>query len=104
MAWIRELEYIRGFAALAVIAVHISMNFTLIPVVGLPGLLNAFIYIVAHFAVPVFIFMSGWVLALRYSGAYCSGPTTGAGPGRSSPHTSSSLPSTSSYRWRARYA
>lgn len=70
MAWIRELEYIRGFAALAVIAVHISMNFTLIPVVGLPGLLNAFIYIVAHFAVPVFIFMSGWVLALRYSGAY----------------------------------
>ncbi len=70
VAWIREVEYIRGFAALAVIAVHISMNFTLIPMVNLPGLLNAFIYIIAHFAVPVFIFMSGRVLALRYPDAY----------------------------------
>ncbi len=70
VAWIRELEYLRGFAALAVIAVHVSMNFTQIPAVNLPGLLNVFIYITAHFAVPVFIFISGWVLALRYSGAY----------------------------------
>ena len=70
VVWIRELEYLRGFAALAVIAVHISMNFTQFPAVNLPGLLNLFIYITAHFAVPVFIFISGWVLALRYSGAY----------------------------------
>jgi len=53
-----------------VIAVHISMHFTLIPAVNLPGLLNLFVYITAHFAVPVFIFISGWVLAVRYSGAY----------------------------------
>ena len=70
VVWIRELEYLRGFAALAVIAVHISMNFTRIPAVNLPGLLNLFVYITAHFAVPVFVFISGWVLALRYSGAY----------------------------------
>jgi peptidoglycan/LPS O-acetylase OafA/YrhL len=70
VVWIRELEYLRGFAALAVIAVHISMHFTRIPAVNLPGLLNLFVYITAHFAVPVFIFISGWVLAVRYSGAY----------------------------------
>ncbi|NLA31022.1 MAG: hypothetical protein GX880_04290, partial [Methanomicrobiales archaeon] len=28
VVWIRELDYLRGFAALAVIAVHISMHFT----------------------------------------------------------------------------
>lgn len=70
VVWIREIEYLRGFAALAVIAVHSSMNFTLLPAVNLLGLLNVFVYITAHFAVPVFIFISGWVLALRYSGAY----------------------------------
>jgi peptidoglycan/LPS O-acetylase OafA/YrhL len=73
VAWIREIEYLRGFSALAVIAVHISMNFTLIPAVNLLALLNVFVYIAAHFAVPVFIFISGWVLAARYSGEY-SGP------------------------------
>jgi len=70
VVWIRELDYLRGFAALAVIAVHISMHFTLFPGVSLPALLNAFVYVAAHFAVPVFIFISGWVLALRYSGEY----------------------------------
>ena len=70
VVWIRELDYLRGFAALAVIAVHISMHFTLFPGVSLPALLNAFVYVAAHFAVPVFIFISGWVLTLRYSGEY----------------------------------
>ncbi len=70
VVWIRELDYLRGFAALAVIAVHISMHFTLFPGVSLPALLNAFVYVAAHFAVPVFMFISGWVLALRYSGEY----------------------------------
>ena len=60
----------RGFAALAVIAVHVSMNYTRIPEVNLLALTNVFIYIVAHFAVPVFIFISGWVLAARYLGEF----------------------------------
>ena len=46
------------------------MNFTRFPVVNPPGLLNVFVSIAAHVAVPVFIFISGRVLALRYSGAY----------------------------------
>ncbi len=70
VVWFREIEYLRGFAALAVIAVHVSMNFTRIPGVNLLALLNVTVYILAHFAVPVFIFISGWVLAARYTGAY----------------------------------
>lgn len=70
MVWFREVEYMRGFAALAVVAVHISMNYTRIPAVNLLALVNVFIYVAAHFAVPVFIFISGWVLAARYSGDY----------------------------------
>ena len=60
----------RGFAALAVIAVHVSMNYTRIPDVNLLALTDVFIYITAHFAVPVFIFISGWVLAARYLGEF----------------------------------
>ncbi|BBL68975.1 acyltransferase 3 [Methanoculleus chikugoensis] len=63
----------RGVAALAVIAVHVSMNYTRIPAVNLLALLDVFIYISAHFAVPVFIFVSGWVLAARYAGDYSPG-------------------------------
>ncbi|HOI12332.1 MAG TPA: acyltransferase [Methanoculleus sp.] len=70
MVWFFEVGYLRGFAALAVIAVHVSMNFTLIPGVTLLALANVFVYVVTHFAVPVFIFISGWVLAARYSGDY----------------------------------
>jgi peptidoglycan/LPS O-acetylase OafA/YrhL len=70
VVWFREVEYMRGFAALAVIAVHVSMNYTRIPAVNLLALLDVFIYIAAHFAVPVFIFVSGWVLVARYAGDY----------------------------------
>ncbi|KUL05640.1 MAG: Acyltransferase 3 [Methanoculleus marisnigri] len=70
MVWFREVEYLRGFAALAVIAVHVSMNYTRIPDVNLLALLDVFVYIAAHFAVPVFIFISGWVLAARYVDDY----------------------------------
>ena len=70
MVWFAEVGYLRGFAALAVIAVHVSMNYIRVPVVNLLALTNAFIYIVAHFAVPVFLFISGWVLAARYTGDF----------------------------------
>ncbi|WP_235808109.1 acyltransferase [Methanoculleus horonobensis] len=73
VVWFREVEYMRGFAALAVIAVHVSMNYTRIPAVNPLALLDVFIYIAAHFAVPVFIFVSGWVLAARYAGDYSPG-------------------------------
>jgi len=70
VVWFREVEYMRGIAALAVIAVHVSMNYTRIPDVNLLALTNVFIYIAAHFAVPVFVFISGWVLAARYTGDF----------------------------------
>lgn len=70
VVWFAEVGYLRGFAALAVIAVHVSMNYIRVPVVNLLALTNAFIYIAAHFAVPVFLFISGWVLAARYTGDF----------------------------------
>ncbi|WP_305066649.1 acyltransferase [Methanoculleus sp.] len=70
VVWFKEVEYLRGFAALAVIAVHVSMNYTRVPGVNLLALLDVTVYILAHFAVPVFIFISGWVLAARYFGEY----------------------------------
>lgn len=70
MVWFFEVEYLRGLAALAVIAVHVSMNYTRIPGVNLLALVNVVVYVVAHFAVPVFIFISGWVLGARHSGEY----------------------------------
>ena len=60
----------RGFAAIAVIAVHVSMNFARIPDVNLLALTNVLVYILAHFAVPVFVFISGWVLAARFYREY----------------------------------
>ena len=70
MVWFFEVEYLRGLAALTVIAVHVSMNYTRIPGVNLLALVNVVVYVVAHFAVPVFIFISGWVLGARHSGEY----------------------------------
>jgi len=70
VVWFREVEYLRAFAALAVIAVHVSMNYTRIPDVNLLALFDVFVYVAAHFAVPVFIFISGWVLAARYVDDY----------------------------------
>jgi surface polysaccharide O-acyltransferase-like enzyme len=70
VVWIRELEFLRAFAILAVVAVHVSMFFTSIPDVNLLAVLNAGIFVTAHFAVPIFIFVSGLVLATRYRGGY----------------------------------
>jgi surface polysaccharide O-acyltransferase-like enzyme len=70
MVWVREIEYLRGFAALAVIAVHVSMFFTRIPEVSPIAIANAGVYVTTHFAVPIFVFISGCVLAIRYTGAY----------------------------------
>ncbi|MDN7025623.1 acyltransferase [Methanoculleus sp. FWC-SCC1] len=69
-ARIGELEYLRGFAILAVIVVHVSVFFTEAARVDALAAVNLALYIVMHFAVPLFLFISGFVLALRYSGTY----------------------------------
>lgn len=71
---IPEIELLRGFAILGVIAIHAMVGNT----AGFSGLrsvtslmaLTVLIDRVAHFAVPLFILLSGAVLAVRYYGDF----------------------------------
>ncbi|MDY9926371.1 acyltransferase [Methanosarcina sp.] len=64
---IEEIDYLRGFAILAVIAIHTSGNFTKISNINLLLIINVIIDVFSHFAVPLFIFISGFVLSLNYN-------------------------------------
>ncbi|RXE57371.1 hypothetical protein ABH15_04610 [Methanoculleus taiwanensis] len=70
VARIGEIEYLRGFAILAVVAVHVSAFFTEVARFDTLAAVNLGVYIATHFAVPLFLFISGFVLTLRYQGTY----------------------------------
>jgi peptidoglycan/LPS O-acetylase OafA/YrhL len=61
-----EIEYLRGFAILAVLAIHTSSNLIHIQNVNLLLITNVVIDVFSHFAVPLFIFISGFVLPIKY--------------------------------------
>ncbi len=61
-----EIEYLRGVAILAVLAIHTSSNFIHIQNLNLLLITNVIIDVFAHFAVPLFIFISGFVLPIKY--------------------------------------
>ncbi len=67
---IKELDYLRGFAILAVIMIHTSAYFTtvgsLTKVTGVMLFIDEF----AHYAVPLFISISGFVLYYNYSSKF----------------------------------
>jgi surface polysaccharide O-acyltransferase-like enzyme len=65
-----EIDYLRGFAILAVIAIHTSANFTNIKDINLLLIVNVIVDVFSHFAVPLFIFISGFVLSLKYKGLF----------------------------------
>jgi peptidoglycan/LPS O-acetylase OafA/YrhL len=65
-----EIDYLRGFAILAVIAIHTSARFTDIPKINMLLIINVIIDIFSHFAVPSFLFISGFVLSLKYKGSF----------------------------------
>lgn len=67
---IEEIDYLRGFAILAVIAIHTSANFAEIRDINLLLIINVIIDVFSHFAVPSFIFISGFVLSLIYNGQF----------------------------------
>lgn len=67
---ILEIDYLRSFAILAVIAIHVSAGFTAIPNINALMIVNVYIDIFSHFAVPLFIFISGFVLYLKYQRDY----------------------------------
>lgn len=61
-----QIELLRGFAILGVLMIHTSMHFRSSNQVDVLVLTNIVIDIVAHFAVPLFIFISGFTLFMNY--------------------------------------
>lgn len=66
---IGEVDYLRRFAVLAVIAIHTSSNSQILNL-NLLLIVNLIIDVFSHFAVPLFIFISGFVLSLNYRGLF----------------------------------
>lgn len=64
--WISELDFLRAFAVLAVIMIHTAAKFKEIKSLNSLVYVNVFIDVVSHFAVPVFILISGIVLSYNY--------------------------------------
>lgn len=64
--WIKELDILRAFAVLAVIMIHTTASFTEIKTINSLVFVNVFIDVFSHFAVPVFIIISGIVLSYNY--------------------------------------
>lgn len=63
---IKEIDYLRGFAILGVIMIHTTTNVSKIEEVNLLLITNIFLNILSIPAVPLFILISGTVLALKY--------------------------------------
>lgn len=63
---IEEVNFLRGFGILAVIAIHTTGYFTEIDDYGSLVLVNLWTDIFSQFAVPLFICISGFVLAGKY--------------------------------------
>jgi len=63
---IEEINFLRGFGVLAVIAIHTTGYFTEIKSFNTLVLLNLWTDIFSQFAVPMFILISGFVLAKNY--------------------------------------
>ncbi|MCQ1536896.1 acyltransferase [Methanosarcina sp. KYL-1] len=61
-----ELDYLRAFAILAVISIHTLDYFRYIPEVNALVISSLILYVFVRFAVPMFVFVSGFVLALKY--------------------------------------
>jgi peptidoglycan/LPS O-acetylase OafA/YrhL len=64
--WSAEMDYLRGFAIAAVIIIHVTAYFTYVKSMNLLVTATILLDIFAHFAVPLFIFISGFVLSLKY--------------------------------------
>jgi len=63
-----EINILRAFAILAVISIHISAYFTEMSTVNFLTTVYMAVDVFSHFAVPLFICISGFVLYNKYSG------------------------------------
>lgn len=64
---LQEIERLRGWAILAVIAVHTTACFTAINPINLLAASMMIADVTVHFATPMFIFISGYVLYYKYN-------------------------------------
>ena len=62
-----QIELLRGIAILAVIGVHTTMFFVGTKVITLLTFTNLYLDVIFHYAVPLFITISGYVLSLKYT-------------------------------------
>ena len=67
---IREIEDLRGIAIIGVISIHVSAYFALQNEFNALTIANIIWDAVSSFAVPLFIFISGLVLSIRYYGRF----------------------------------
>lgn len=65
-AFFSEINYLRGFAILAVISIHVSAYYTQMPSINALTIFYILIGSFSGFAVPAFIFISGFVLYNKY--------------------------------------
>ena len=63
-----EIVYLRAFAILAVISIHVSYYFTEMISINFLTLLYMSIDTFSHFAIPLFVCISGFVLYNKYQG------------------------------------
>jgi probable poly-beta-1,6-N-acetyl-D-glucosamine export protein len=65
--WLDELVYMRAFAILAVLTIHVTMYSNMRKIDSPLYFVNYFINDFAHFAVPIFIIVSGISLTISYA-------------------------------------
>ncbi len=65
-----DIQLLRGFAILGVIAIHVSPDFQTLPRSNPMYLGDLFFFQLVQWAVPLFIFISGFVLSARYKSSF----------------------------------
>jgi surface polysaccharide O-acyltransferase-like enzyme len=63
---ISEIDFLRGFAIFGVILIHISSYYTKMENTNILLSVNVFVDCFVSYAIPLFIFISGFVLAVNY--------------------------------------
>lgn len=68
MVRISQIDNLRGIEIIAVLIIHTSMNFAKVSELNNIAMINLILDRLAHFAIPLFCSISGYVLSFRYYG------------------------------------
>jgi len=66
LAYFKEIDILRAIAILGVLSIHVSAYFVYMKDITLLTFFYVSIDILSHFAVPLFVFISGFVLFNKY--------------------------------------